>query len=226
GLALVHSLWALFALAALAGVAGSVFKPGVRAALPSLVDDRDLPRANALIRTASSAAILAGPPLAGVLVAAAGTAPVLVLNAVSFAVSAVLVARIPHARLQSPARPCDARSAGARRLFATPALRALLASWTLSQLAWGLVNVSEIVVARTAFHAGAAGFGLLAACAGAGLLAGSLGSGWLADRAPTPVLYRNALVLTALGLGVGATAHSFGLALVCAAIGGAGNSLA
>src|SRR4051794_19342198 len=101
GLALVHSLWALFALAALAGVAGSIFKPGVRAALPSLVDDRELPRANALIRTASSAAILAGPPLAGILVAAAGTGPVLLLNAVSFAVSAVLVARIPRERLQS-----------------------------------------------------------------------------------------------------------------------------
>jgi predicted MFS family arabinose efflux permease len=226
GLALVDSLGALFALAAVAGIASSVFRPSIRAAIPSLVDDRDLPQANSLVRTAAAAAVLAGPPFAGVLVGVGGTTFVLSLNAASFAVSAALVARIPRDRLQSAPQPKAGRGSNARRLFAPPALRAVLVSWTLSQLAWGLVNVSEVVVARRVFHVGAAGFGLLAACAGAGLLGGSLASGRLAERVSTGVLYRNALLVAALGLGVGATARWFWLALVCAGIGAAGNALA
>jgi DHA1 family inner membrane transport protein len=61
---------------------------------------------------------------------------------------------------------------------------------------------------------------------GGGLLVGSLLAGPLADRAPLTSLYRNALLLAAIGYLAGAIAHSFALAVTAAAIGAAGNALA
>jgi MFS family permease len=225
-LVFTHSLTALFALAAVAGVCGSIVRPGIRAAVPSLVDDADLPRANALVRSTSAAAILAGPPVAGLLVATVGTHAVFGVNACSFALSAAVIARIPQVKLQS------VRSVGRKltfdgfALFRPVGLRSVLASWCVAQIAWMLVNVTEIFVARSVFHAGATGFGLLAGAMGAGLLVGSLAAAPLAGRAPLPTLYRNALLLAALGQLAAAVTHSFAVALVAAGIGTIGNALA
>jgi MFS family permease len=225
-LVFTHSLTALFCLAAIAGICGSIVRPGIRAAVPSLVVDADLARANALVRSASAAAVLAGPPLAGLLVAGVGTRAVFALNALSFAFSATGIARIPSAKLQS------ARSVGRKltfdgfSLFGPAELRGLLASWCVAQIAWMLVNVTEVFVARSVFHSGPAGFGLLAGAMGAGLLAGSLAAAPLARRASLPTLYRNGLLLAAIGQVAAALAHSFALALVCAAVAAAGNALA
>jgi MFS family permease len=225
-LVLTHSLTALFCLAAIAGVCGAIVRPGIRAAVPSLVDEADLPRANSLVRSASAVAILAGPPLAGILVAAAGTRAVFAINAATFLVSALGIARIPRAKLQS------VRSVGRKLtfdgfgLFRVPALRSMLTSWCVAQFAWVLVNVTEIIVARSVFHVGATGFGLLAGAMGGGLLLGSLAAGPLATRASLGLLYRNALLLAALGYLAAAVAHSFALALAAAAVGAAGNALA
>jgi MFS family permease len=225
-LAFTDSLAALFALAALAGVCGSIVRPGIRAAVPSLVSDEDLPRANALVRSSSAVAILAGPPLAGVLVAGAGTHAVFALNAVSFVVSAAVIGRIPRTKLQSARSVAQKLSFGGFSLFRPAPLQAVLASWCVAQLAWTLTNVTEVFLARSVFHAGATGFGLLAGAMGAGLLLGSLLAGPLAGRAQVGTLYRNALLLAAIGDLCAAAVHSFELALVAAGIAAAGNALA
>jgi MFS family permease len=225
-LVFTHSLTALFCLAAVAGVCGSIVRPGIRAAVPSLVDDADLPCANALVRSASAAAVLAGPPLAGLLVAGAGSRAVFAINACSFAFSAAGIARIPRAKLQSARSVARKLSFDGFSLFHRPELRGLLSSWCVAQVAWMLVNVTEVFVARSVFHAGPAGFGLLAGAMGAGLLAGSLAAGPLARRATLSALYRNGLLLAAIGQLAAAVAHSFPLALLCASVAAAGNALA
>jgi predicted MFS family arabinose efflux permease len=226
GLAFADSIAVLLLLASLAGVSGAIFRPGLRAAMPTLVEERDLARANALVRSAGAAAVLAGPPLAGVLVAAAGAGPVFLVNAASFVVSAAVIARIPRARLQSTRSVARKPSFDGFELFRPPALRSVLVGGCVAQLAWTLMNVTEIFLARRVFHTGAAGFGLLAAATGAGLLAGSLAAGTLADRGTLHALYRNALLLGGAGLLVAATAHWFALALAAAAVATAGNALA
>jgi MFS family permease len=225
-LVLTNSLTALFCFAAIAGICGAIVRPGIRAAVPSLVDDADLPRANALVRSATAAAILAGPPLAGVLVATVGGRAVFAVNAATFLFSAAGIGRIPRSKLQAARRVGRRLSFDGYGLFRTPALRSMLSSWCVAQFAWMLVNVTEIFMARTVFHAGPAGFGLLAGAMGGGLLLGSLAAGPLATRAPLGSLYRNALLLAALGYLAAAVAHSFALALAAAAIGAVGNALA
>ena len=221
-----HSLVALFGLAALAGVCGAIVRPGIRAAVPSLVSEKDLPRANSLVRSASAMAVLAGPPLAGVLVATIGAHAVFAVNAATFAISAATIGRIERAKLQSTRSLARKLSFGGFELYRPHALRAVLASWGLAQIGWMLVNVTEVIVARTVFHAGSVGFGLLAGSMGAGLLAGSLLAGPLATRMPLGILYRNALLLAATGFLAGALVHSFALVLLAAAVATTGNALA
>jgi MFS family permease len=225
-LAVTGSLTALFCLAGVAGVCGSIVRPGIRAAVPSLVDEDALPRANALVRSASAAAVLAGPPIAGLLVAGIGTHAVFAVNAVSFLVSAALITRIPRTKLQSTRTVGRMLTFDGFSLFRHASLRALLASWCVAQLAWVLLNVTEVFLARDVFHTGPAGFGLLAGAMGAGLLIGSLLAGPLAARASLGSLYRNALLLAALGDLAAAAVHSFPLALCAAAVGATGNALA
>jgi predicted MFS family arabinose efflux permease len=228
GAAATHSLVALLVFAGSAAVAAAAFKPGLSAALPTIVDDDELPAANALMRTAACLAILVGPPLAGILVATAGTSPVFMLNACSFAVSVILISRIPRERLQASRN----LATGKRRLgagfdlFAPPELRSVIASWTLSQFTWCVSNIGEVLIAREVFHAGDAGYGLLAGCSGAGLLVGSLGFGRLTDRFSTGTVYRCALLLAGLGIAIAASTHLFAIALAAVAVAAAGNSAA
>lgn len=176
------------------------------------------------MRAVTSTAILAGPPLAGIAIAAAGVAPAFAANALSFLVSAVLVSRIPGARLQRARRSERPRLRAGLALYASPALRALLSSWTLVQITWVVVNIGEILLARSVFHTGSGGYGLLVGCSGAGLLAGSLASGRVANRVPVARAYRGSLILAGAGFAVAALAHSFPAALLCIAIGSAGNA--
>jgi MFS family permease len=92
------------------GFARVTFRPAFAAHLPDVVRREELTRASGHLRAAESAALLGGPGLGGVLVQVL-TAPVaVVVDAVSFAVSAVLVGRV-----QAPER-LDAAPAPRHRL--------------------------------------------------------------------------------------------------------------
>lgn len=81
-------------LSLLLGAASAFFTPAVGALLPRLVKPEDLVAANALRSLANKASSLLGPALAGVvLIFASGTSLVL-LDAVTFAVSALLLVRV------------------------------------------------------------------------------------------------------------------------------------
>ena len=69
--------------------------------MPNLVADDDLPAANSLLQAVENLTWTIGPVVGGVLVAARGPDLAYWLNAVTFLVSAGLLARIPAARLQA-----------------------------------------------------------------------------------------------------------------------------
>src|SRR5439155_17948682 len=96
-----HSATATIALAAAAGIGNAFFRPAVLAGLPNLVDDDDLPAANALLQLVEWTTTAAGPIAGGALVAASGPHLAYWANAGTFAVSAMLVVLIPTALLQS-----------------------------------------------------------------------------------------------------------------------------
>jgi MFS family permease len=82
-------------LAACATAAGTVHPPSVAASLPRLVSDSELQRANASRAIIGQASIVAGPALGSLLLAATSPAIVILLNGLSFVVSAATVAAIP-----------------------------------------------------------------------------------------------------------------------------------
>ncbi|MBD0676446.1 MFS transporter [Streptomyces sp. CBMA156] len=97
----------LVAVALLTGLASVVFDVGNATLLPSIVARDQLTARNSLLSGTSAATELAGPSLGGVLVQLVGGAVAMVLDAVSYLVSAALLRSLPR-----PARQA-AREGGA-----------------------------------------------------------------------------------------------------------------
>ncbi|GAA3149476.1 hypothetical protein GCM10017687_78640 [Streptomyces echinatus] len=88
-------LWQICAIGVVNGVAGAVFQPGVASTVPRLA--ADVQGANGAIRVAESAAQLAGPAVAGVLVGVASPGGLFAVHAATYALSALclLLLRLP-----------------------------------------------------------------------------------------------------------------------------------
>jgi MFS family permease len=217
-------------LALVAGLATSIFRPAVYAGLPNLVSDADLPKANGLLQTADNLTWTIGALVGGALVAATSPDVAYVVNAVSFAVSAVLILRIRE-RLEEPER--EPSRGGWRDLkegFAlavhSRALLTVLIAWSIVMLANAGVNVAEVVLAKEVFAAGDLGYGVLVAATGLGLVIGSLfGGSWISQRG-LAVPYGVSIALMALGFGAAAAAPNVWVAALVVIAAGAGNGVA
>jgi predicted MFS family arabinose efflux permease len=102
-------LWVVFVVAAAQSVLASFSSPAESALLPSLVAPDELLAANALNTLNNRIARLAGVPIGGALLSYAGLEAVVVVDAVSFAAAAVLIA--PIAAPQVPRVLVEASSA-------------------------------------------------------------------------------------------------------------------
>jgi hypothetical protein len=81
----------LVGLAAVNGAANALFLPASRGLIPEIVDASELQSANALIRLSQNSAGLAGAAASGAIIVAVGAGWALGIDAVTFAISAVLV---------------------------------------------------------------------------------------------------------------------------------------
>lgn len=97
----------LVPIAAVLGAGEGLFLPGSFAIIPELLPGKDLQAGNALASGGTQLAMLAGPALGGALVALVGPSPAFALDAVSFAVSALTLARV-HAARPVPVTPSQA----------------------------------------------------------------------------------------------------------------------
>jgi MFS family permease len=88
---LVPALPAIVVLTATGTTLATVFTPAGRCLVPRMVGMRRLPAANAQLALAVNAGIAAGPLLGGLLFAATGLRGTLLVNAATFALSAVLL---------------------------------------------------------------------------------------------------------------------------------------
>ena len=217
-------------LAAVAGLATGFFRPAVYAGVPNLVREDQLGAANALIQTVENVSWAAGPVLGGLLTAAAGPHTAYWINAVSFLVSALLVARIPARLLQSATALSRGHwtevADGVRAVVRSNALLAVLVGWGIASLGAGAISVSEVFMAKNTLHAGDFGYGLLYGGIGSGLVLGSFWSSVVVDRLGTARAYGAALALMAVGFGAGAASPDIWIAAVCCVVGGIGNGTA
>ncbi|MER3412569.1 MAG: hypothetical protein C4305_09935, partial [Thermoleophilia bacterium] len=212
-------------LAALAGVATGLFRPASYAGLPNTVSDRDLAQANSLLRAAEYLTIMAGTLAGGVVAEAFGPDPAYFANAATFLCSAALLARIPSRQLQAGRSSSQGhwRDVGEGLLVVarSRALLTVFVVWNIVLLAAGATNVAEVALAKVSFSAGDLGFGLLWTATGVGQATGSLlAASWL-ERRGLRAVYAGAVALMA-----GGVSPNVWVALVCVAVGGAGNGAA
>ena len=114
------ALWVFALLAAARGTGDAVFTPALSGLTVELTPQHDLVNANALLTAAESGAAVAGPALAGVLVALAGPGTVIALDACSYAVSVLALASL---RLPAAARPSARAPGGGAWAAPRPATR-------------------------------------------------------------------------------------------------------
>ncbi|MET9648334.1 MFS transporter [Streptomyces syringium] len=170
-----YAAWPIAGLAFLNGVLGAFTSPALRGLLPELVAKDGLQRANALLSTVKNGTKVFGPALSGLLVVAAGGGVAIVLDALSYLLAAVFLARLPSS---------DRIAAKGRRHFA----RDLREGWdtfrhtswvwpvTLAFCAVNLVNTGSWQVLApqlTAALSSPVTWGLVLGVRGAGMLLGS-----------------------------------------------------
>jgi MFS family permease len=182
GLIAVIALWLpslplLLALVAVRAVAAQVFQPASRALVPSLVHRRDLESANAAIGFGTNGGEALGPLAAAALVPLLGVRGVLLVDAASFLVSAVLLTRLPRGRSQrgEPGGGLARETlAGLRHIAGSRLLRAVGLGFFGVVAFNGVDDVALVFLAKDTLGSGDAAVGVLLAAVGIGLLAGYL----------------------------------------------------
>jgi MFS family permease len=218
------------ALAGLAGFATGFFRPALYAGLPNLVDDDELANANGIFQAAENITWMLGPLLGGILLSFSTPDVAYWFNAVTFLVSALLIARVAERKLQTAKALSEGHwrdiAEGFRLAARSRALLTVLVGWSLAMLAIGNSDVAEVELAKVAFGAGNFGLGLLMAASGLGLVLGSLGAAWATARWGTAVAYGGSIALMSLGLGATAVVPNVWAAAIFVAGFGLGNGIA
>jgi MFS family permease len=224
-----HSATATVVLAAAAGIGNAFFRPAVLAGLPNLVDDEDLPAGNALLQLVEWTTTAAGPIVGGALVAASGPHLAYWANAGTFAVSALLVALIPAALLQSDKPISHGHwvdlGEGYRAVRNSRALMCVLVAWSTAAFFGGFMNVAEIFLAKRSYNAGDFGFGLLWAGTGLGMMIGGLAASDLIKR-DLGAAYVRFLALFGVGIACAAAAPNVWIGATAMIVAGIGNGAA
>jgi MFS family permease len=167
---LLPPLPVLLVLVGLRGVAAQVFQPAARSAVPVLVPDKDLETANSALGAGTFGLEAVGPLLAAALLPLLGTHGLLYVDAATFAVSAVLLARLPA--LPRAVTGSTGTRAGLAYLWRTPVVRAIGLGFVAVVLFSGVDDVALVFLARDELGAGEGATALLYAGIGIGLAAG------------------------------------------------------
>jgi MFS family permease len=178
------AIWYLWVVSFAIGCVQAVDVPGRQMLMLDLVGEAELRRGSSLYAAVTGMAKIAGPALAGILIAASGEAAVFFADAASFLV--VIAVLIWRARSRPAGiRPGPADAGAARRfrwlLDLPPGVR-VAAGMALLVGGFGIqFEVTNPLMATTVFHLSPVGFGLLGTLMAAGGIAGSVYSARRAD---------------------------------------------
>ena len=163
----------LLVLVALRSMAGQVFLPASRTAMPALVSDDDLPVANSLLGFGGNAGEVLGPLIAAALVGVIGVPGVLLVDAASFGVSALLLLAVPTLRPEASTDTLlgSARD-GVRFIWSHKAVRVIALGFCAVVACNGVDDVALVFLATDTYGAGDSAVAILLAAVGIGLLVG------------------------------------------------------
>ncbi|MCA9608958.1 MAG: MFS transporter [Myxococcales bacterium] len=226
----VDALWQVYALIVALNVAAAGFTPTFQATLPDvLTDEARYTRALSLSRLAYDLEALASPALAAFALTLVSYDGLFVADAVTFLVSAALVATtaIPLPSVPERARGTLASlTFGVRSYLATPRLRGLLALHFAVSAAGAMVIVNTVVFIQDRLGLGDTETAWAMAAAGGGSMLAALTLPRLLDRAPErPVMLGGAALLAAVLVAGAVTTPSLPWLLGLWALTGVGMSL-
>jgi MFS family permease len=168
----------LYAVALLVGVLTVLFDVAYLSFLPSLVERSQLIEGNSKLEATSSAAQVTGPGLGGLLVGTLGAAFAVLLDALSFVVSALFIAAIrvkevslpPHDRAGMMAEIGE----GLRVVFTDRILRVLVGCSATTNLFGRMFLAVYVLYMTRDLGLGPVGVGLVFSTGGVGALVGAL----------------------------------------------------
>jgi len=227
GIVFTRDVTTLYALAFLLGVARTFFSPTILAAIPSVVGEGSLARANAIIQGTFNVCLAVGPALGGVLVATAGVNAAFLLDAATFLVSAALLSRIPLSRSQQEEDEgfVQELKVGFGYLIGTRVPLGIVIGAFLAVLTTNLTVPADVFLAKEIFQAGDTGYGLVVSTTGIGMMAGTALVAVLGSRARPLFLYFVSLFVVALALAGTGIAPLFVLALAAFCVQGFANAV-
>lgn len=212
-------VWIIWSVAFLYGVSFVVLPAGLNGLVKLLVPDDELVDANASLRTVREGLRLIGPLVGAGLYAGLGGGAVALVDALSFAVAALLVARIrvdePNPGDQPMGSYWAELDTGARHLAAERVLKHVLVAFATMLLVLGFAEASLYAV-LDAFGRPVEFAGVLVAIEGVGAVAGGLTVSRLVRRYSEPGTV--AIGLGLLGLSFAVVAATSAPAVLLAAV--------
>ncbi len=229
-LALLADSFSLAAVVALAAIDGALALSGralTRAVVAAQLEPvGELRAGNAILNVAFTGGAAVGPAVAGLVVAGFGVPTALLLNAVSFYVTAWIIftaGPLPQADPE-PGRMRERVRAGAAYIRERTTLRWLLLAQGGAAVFFAAVLPVEVIYVKETLGGGDSGYGLLLASWGVGMVLGGVAFA-LVRRSPLPKL----LFFSTLTIGFGylglAAAPTLALACAASVLGGAGNGV-
>ena len=218
-------------LTVLNSIASTPYRPALVAATPALVHEDDLAAANAAEGVVGQLAYFIGPAFGGLVVATVGAGTAFIVNAFTFIVSAVLLARIGPvgggrgAGDAAAGKPASARSQiadGLRTVRAQPGIAALIAFSGIVVFLYGFEQVVHVLVATNRLGMSASGVGILGGAIGVGGLLVAPFTARLGDGPSTGRLLALSGVLMGLPLALLALISSPVVAVIALFVEGAG----
>jgi MFS family permease len=176
-LAGVVEVWHIFVLAVALGMVNALDIPTRQSFIVEMVGQRDLINAIALNSSMVNGARIAGPAVAGLLVATVGEGWCFLANAVSYiaVIAGLLAMKVPRRVIHAPQMSAAARIVeGFQFVARTPPIRALLLLLGLVSLMGMPYSVLMPIFADEILDGGARGLGLLMGATGVGALVGAL----------------------------------------------------
>lgn len=168
----------LIVIAFLLGVAGTPYGAAQRIVVAEILDEDEasVERANALLQGATRITMLAGPALAGILIAAVGAPVVLLVDAASYVVSFLLVTLfVPVTRaVRVDSEDGQGLLAGVRYLLRDPLLRGWTAAVVVGDASFSVLFVAIPVLVVHHYGADPRLAGAFLASWGVGCVAGNL----------------------------------------------------
>jgi MFS family permease len=215
---------------ALAFVDGTIAATGraiTRAATVAILEPAGrLREGNAVLNLGFSAMSVAGPALAGFLVAGVGASAVLAATAAVFGAMGLVMATArdtPGGAVgEEPFR--ERLRAGAAYVWSHPVVRPLVIAQGVLLVLFTMVAPIEIVYAKESLHGGDTAYGTLLTGWGSGVIVGSLIFARVHGRSLAALVGASTLVIGIAYLGM-AAAPSLAVATVAAVLGGLGNGM-